>query len=333
MKKLLIDFLCWFIPSRNLRHKLRGCPLPSLETLTQILLETKEAIDGRINALDAKIDGRINVLDAKLDNKITELGAELCVAITESTELTHINIESSVLHQKTFGEYKNKFQGRSVVLVAAGPSVNDYIPIKDAIHVGCNRAFLFDKVKFDFLFAVDFRGIQDFLDDFIHYRDEDECIKFIGVSTIMDYQINESVIDKIKNVRRFKTDYLKYLHFYESLSITLDIDTSPLGHGYTITHEAMQFILFTNPAKIYLVGCDCNPDTATHFVEGPIDLWIKKEILNTPQAIYQRGKFIEGWGQMKKFAQTYYPETEIISVNPVGLKGMFKDIVQKENTA
>ena len=28
---------------------------------------------------------------------------------------------------------------------------------------------------------------------------------------------------------------------------------------------------------------------------------------------------------MKEFAETYYPDTEIISINPVGLKGVFKD--------
>lgn len=33
-----------------------------------------------------------------------------------------------------------------------------------------------------------------------------------------------------------------------------------------------------------------------------------------------------GWEQMKKFIRGHYPDVEIISVNPVGLKGMFKDI-------
>ncbi len=34
----------------------------------------------------------------------------------------------------------------------------------------------------------------------------------------------------------------------------------------------------------------------------------------------------EKYQEMKRFAQIHYPETEIISINPVGLKGMFKDI-------
>ena len=37
---------------------------------------------------------------------------------------------------------------------------------------------------------------------------------------------------------------------------------------------------------------------------------------------------IKLWLKLKKFAKTYYPDTEIISVNPVGLKGIFKDVYQ-----
>lgn len=33
-----------------------------------------------------------------------------------------------------------------------------------------------------------------------------------------------------------------------------------------------------------------------------------------------------GYARMKMFAKQYYPDTEIFSVNPVGLKGLFKDM-------
>ena len=35
------------------------------------------------------------------------------------------------------------------------------------------------------------------------------------------------------------------------------------------------------------------------------------------------------WNIIKKIAPVFYPETEIISVNPVGLKGMFHDVYTK----
>ena len=35
---------------------------------------------------------------------------------------------------------------------------------------------------------------------------------------------------------------------------------------------------------------------------------------------------IDGYVRLKEFAEIYYPDVEIISVNPVGLKGLFADI-------
>ena len=37
-----------------------------------------------------------------------------------------------------------------------------------------------------------------------------------------------------------------------------------------------------------------------------------------------------GYAQMKMFARFYYPETEIISINHVGLCGLFKDVYTDE---
>ena len=37
-------------------------------------------------------------------------------------------------------------------------------------------------------------------------------------------------------------------------------------------------------------------------------------------------QWIEGYRNVKKFSALHYPDMEIISVNPVGLKGMFHDV-------
>ena len=34
------------------------------------------------------------------------------------------------------------------------------------------------------------------------------------------------------------------------------------------------------------------------------------------------------WKELKDFAGRFYPETEIVSINPVGLKNIFLDIYQ-----
>lgn len=74
---------------------------------------------------------------------------------------------------------------------------------------------------------------------------------------------------------------------------------------------ALQFALWTNPKRIYLVGCDCS--NAGHFDNSNGN---------------DMGVLLEPYKKFKSFASTYYPETEIISVNPVGLRGLFKDLDQ-----
>ena len=40
-------------------------------------------------------------------------------------------------------------------------------------------------------------------------------------------------------------------------------------------------------------------------------------------------RVIQKWMDLKAFAKAFYPDVEIISVNPVGLKGIFKDEYQE----
>ena len=229
-------------------------------------------------------------------------------------------IATAELHKSTFAGYRNKFAGKNIVLVGAGPSLKKFKPIKDAIYVGLNRAFLYDGVKFDFLFSIDKAGIDQIYDQFIEYQ----AVKFLGDQNLGPmYQIPESVINKIKDVKRYKTD----AGF--SSQFATDIEYMPLGNFNTVSLQAMQFILYTNPAKIYLVGIDCS--NAGHFTDNTKnhikDFDIEKRGENLTK---WANVSVEFWKELQKFAQTYYPETEIISVNPVGLRGIFTDLDQKD---
>ena len=89
-------------------------------------------------------------------------------------------IATSILHKETFLPYKNLCNGeKDVVVCGAGPTLNKYKPIEGAIHIAVNRAFLFDKVDFDFIFAQDFEGINMVEEQLINYR-KGKCIKFLG---------------------------------------------------------------------------------------------------------------------------------------------------------
>lgn len=226
------------------------------------------------------------------------------------------SINTALLHQKTFPPFKNKYQGATMVLVGAGPTVNKFTPLPNAVYVGCNRAFLLDKIKFDYLFSIDKVGIDQYYEDFLAYTGNN-CIKFIGDQNKgKDFQIPESYVLKLGNIKRYKT-----VSGYLPDRFPLDIDTEPLGNGASVALQAVQFMLYTNPKKIYIVGIDCTTASKKHFVGKSFNNESRNE--NSKQVDDYN---IMSWQKIKEFAQTYYPETEIISINPVGLKGIFKDI-------
>lgn len=225
-------------------------------------------------------------------------------------------INTAFLHQKTFGEFKNKFQGKTIVLVGAGPTLNYFEPIKNTIYIGVNRTFLYNDISFNYLFAIDKNGLEtdseSYIKAFIDYQGNN-CLKFVGDQNCgKDMQIPEGKL--CNEIRRYKTSAN-----LTSSKFTLDIDSEPLGNFHSVSCQAMQFILYTNPLKIYLVGMDSNVATSGHFTD-------KIETKKHNSLIGNTLKCIEHWKNLKTFQEIHYPDTEIISVNPVGLKGIFKDL-------
>jgi hypothetical protein len=228
-------------------------------------------------------------------------------------------ITTSNLHQKTFGEFKNKHNGKNIVIVGAGPTLNYFEPIENAIYIGVNRVFLNNNIKFDYLFALDKAGLatdkENYLDRFIEYKGNN-CIKFIGDQNLgKDWQIPEGKILSA-GIRRYKTT-----SNYLPSEFALDIESQALGNFATVAMQALQFALYTNPKKIYLVGMDCNIGTMGHFKGGITDV----AKLRGQKLCATTFKIIDNWNEAQEFQETYYPDTEIISLNPVGLKGLFTD--------
>ena len=249
-----------------------------------------------------------------MKNLITKTRNQIILGVQRS-------INTALLHQRTFLPYKNMYQGKTIVLVGAGPTVNYFEPIKDAIYVGCNRAFLFDKVKFDYLFSIDKVGIDQYYKEYFEYEGNN-CIKFLGDQNIdINYQIPESYILKFPQdkIKRYKTTA-----GYLPSKCTLDIDSEPLGNFPTVSLQAMQFILYTNPAKVYIVGIDCTVGAKGHFKGKTFDNKLRNEDVNLCNI-----KSIKGYNELKNFADMYYPGTEIVCVNPVGLKGIFNEVYTK----
>lgn len=226
--------------------------------------------------------------------------------------IVSISLPAQSLHREVFPKYRGICAGKEVVIVGAGPTLDDYVPIPDAIHIGVNKTFLCEKVALDYLFIQDyFEDTQDAADAYL----PETCRKFYG------YHPNGSV-GAIPEACATRANAERY--FFEDLPLCSrspfppDISRARLGTFSSVIFPALQFALWTHPKRIYLVGCDC---TSLGHCRGITD----KTSAGTKFPLATE-RLLHGWSEMKKFAERFYPDVEIVSVNPVGLKGMFRDM-------
>ena len=247
-----------------------------------------------------------------LETQVSVLKNEVHECWAESANLRNL-IQCQELHKKTFGPYKNAFRGKTVVLVASGPTSQYYQGIEGAIHVGVNNACLLEKVKLDYLFCQDFYMSEEKRDKIVQYR-KGKCKKFFG--RIPDNRMRACrvtpVAAHVRRCPRYLVDEAeaKEYYIYDLLQddrIAYDIEKEPLLPD-GVAFAAFQFILHAHPEKIYLVGCDC---TSGFFYES--------------ERTFDNSYMIKTWKSLKKYADELYPDIRICSLNPVGLIGLFED--------
>ncbi len=259
----------------------------------------------------------LEITDRGFDKVIRFLGIRLKIKNRRASQNYHIinrliqdNLSTAHLHQKTFAPYKNKHLGQDIVIFASGPSAEEYQPLKNAVHIGINRSFCTAKVPLDYIFIQDYTGkTPQYIADINNYNPA-TCTKFYGLirEDVYDkaWSIPEADVIKAKALR-YKTDWTP---FYEP-HFALDIANKPLGDFGSTTFSALQFALWTHPRRIYLVGCDCSNAGYSY----------DKKTTNN----LSTDKVIKAYRLFKQFAALHYPDIEIISINPIGLKGIFKD--------
>lgn len=233
-----------------------------------------------------------------------------------------LSMAAAMYNQKTFGDLKCCNEGKAVALCGAGPSLSQYAPISNTLHIALNRALLREDIKFDWFIGDDWGGIKFFQEKLLTY----DCFKLLGHS-VDDYedQIPESF--RIRSgARKYYTDIFLTGNGFDS-RFAIDIDAMPIGNMPNIALQAMQIVLFTHPSKIYLVGCDAS---AGHFTNvGLSENEIQKINRDTKLCVSVEST-VRKWKELKKLTQRVYPDVEIISINPVGLKGLFHDEYQEE---
>ncbi len=222
-------------------------------------------------------------------------------------------LEVSKLHTEVFTQFKNCNRGKYITIIGCGPTIAYYNNEADYINIALNKALTIENINFAYSFAFD-NGILTTCPEYMELLKKRSGIKFIGKFLHSEFDFNFPEID-------FPEQYHIYRYFggkrhglpsckkfeYE---LHTDITTYPLADFYSISFAALHFALFTNPKKIFLVGLDTSNNGQFFDKESG----------------YHVKAMIEGYKRFKNFIKTYYPNTEIISVNPVGLKGLFKDV-------
>lgn len=259
-----------------------------------------------------------DLLIEALDNTVQRVGNKIYAKVSDTMRL---NIIAKEINSKTFSGFKNINQGKTIVLMGAGPTLNYFNPLNDVLYCGLNRVFMYDKVRLDYLFFNDnaFLLTDNASEKLLEYQN-DKCIKFVGSHNGKDgWQIPESFLLKLKNIKRYQTNA-----WVSRANFAFDLEHEIIGNFCTISLQAMQFLLYTNPKKIYLAGIDTSP--TGHFIGGEFN----EATRNGLEQNDLHNAAAADWAKLKDFARIYYPETEIISINPVGLRGLFRDVYTQE---
>lgn len=233
------------------------------------------------------------------------------LATRDYMNLMALQAEAANVHKDSFSKYRNYHRGREVAVIGSGPSLDRWTGKKDCIQIGVNGTFLSDKVNLDYLFMQDYDKKMIGL---LAQRNMPQCQYFFGTHYMLPSvkPIPFHEIEKFNASQYFFYDNPRHTFPFD---FTIDISSKPFIVYSSTIFAALQFALYTHPDRIYIVGCDCSDN---HFSAHMSDLHNTKEL--------HWNKITTGWEKFAQFADALYPDIEIVSINPVGLKGLFKDI-------
>lgn len=232
----------------------------------------------------------------------------LLYALKNYSSFYQYKMEEYVSHnRRVLKPFKDVFTGRDVVLLATGPTHKIFKPIENAIYIGVNRAIYQSGIKLDYFFCSDYSPLVLLANQ---YRD---LHKFYNINLIWSPQ-------KIKKFDGVSNIYSLYTYLSDKFSFQYtnspDLPQVYLDMPKSTIFSATLFALWGNAKRIFLVGCDGS--FAHH-----------RNHIYTEENVY--GSLKEGWKFIKNLLKKNYHETEILSVNPVCLKGIFNELVQNDN--
>jgi len=226
--------------------------------------------------------------------------------------------EIQAVHHDTFLPFKGIHRGQEIVIVGTGPTLQYYTPLEGAIYIGVNGAYHSERFTLDYLFVQDFDGEGKDGVFYIEELKELSCKKFVGqyIKRVANTKMiaPQYVADYIGAKTYFVQDYYPGRIEYR---IPMNIEFYPIVDNSSTIFAAIQFALYTHPKKIYIVGCDCSYLLGQHF-DGTIGADMHFDIV------------FKNWKRMSEHISIFFPDIEVVSVNPVGLTGIFQDMYTPE---
>lgn len=221
------------------------------------------------------------------------------------------------LHSKNLAPYKNIYKDRNIVICGSGPTLNYYKQISDAIHIGLNHSFEKENLSLDYIFAWDLPNLMKADKNFYNKIKNYPAKKILGRFLNDDIsQVSDSIVTELEAITLFSSArHGLFLPIFDE-TIHYDIEKYPLMDFGSVAFGAFHFALYTGVKKIFLVGID-------NKLTGYFSSDYKQNFLLTDS-------ISQGWKKVKKFCEIYYPQVEIISINPIGLKGIFQDFYTEE---
>ena len=216
--------------------------------------------------------------------------------------------------------YKNVEEGKAMVLLCTGSTLDKFdinlLPEKDLIQVGVNSIIYNEEYSLDYYFCA--HNVANEGPNHPH----------------AELELKDPQLGRIQNLPEgtdiFCGDPRDFHDGFTSPQITsfsgstfrcspdaafrTDVpEASRVAlYNHSIAFPALQVLLYTGVKKIYLVGCDCGGQSS--YLSDEKVPWADDTL-----------DMIRRWETFKVFAHSSYPDVEIISINPVALKGVFDE--------
>lgn len=226
------------------------------------------------------------------------------------------------MFKNPFEPYKNIHLNKSAVFFGSGPTIlqADLTKISDDfLRFGVNDQIFLENINLDYWFMGDAmpQVPEKFYFKFHKYNTyKPKKQKFIRYCNWQHDR--KTTVPGWGEVPRngqmpFKIRYAKYYNSNlggnpDNCLFKKDISEGDMTTVSSISFEVLQFILFCGVKKIYLIGHDCDYTNGT---------FAKIMIGKQQNADYY---ILRYWKIVKDWISNNYPDVEIYSINPVGLK-------------